>query len=231
MCGRQMTMNELIALSQRQILQGSREITCVNPSCESLDFIIFWKYQEDTVAQKRIDRLATKVPPKPEVSAEPYEEWAKYHNEELGFSVAHPSDWERDFTSGQLVIYPGDYQSVSSQSGIIRSPAISVRVDSLKPTSPAHQMSPSQFYHQFLADQHKFFQGYKRLWEQALTLTSGEEAMLWSFDFNQNDNAFRAIFILVLKAGNIYFVDGSCLQTQASLYEGTLKNSRKSNIF
>lgn len=152
-----------------------------------------------------------------------HEEWVEYMNKELGFALAHPDNWERDFPGTEFVLYPGDFQHVPIQGAVIRSPAISVRVSSLQPTSPIHQMSPSQFYKQFLADQHQFFDSYQRLWDEPFTLISGEEAALWSYEFTREGKGFYAISCLALKNKEIYIIDGSCLKSHADKYEETMR--------
>jgi HEAT repeat protein len=151
------------------------------------------------------------------------EGWVEYTNKESGFALTHPENWERDFPGTELVLYPGDYQPVLIQRAVIRSPAISVRVSSLQPTSPINQMGRSEFYKRFLADQHQYFDSYQRLWAEPFGLVSGDEAVLWSYEFTREGVGFHAISCLVLKSSRIYIIDGSCLTSCAHQHEGTMR--------
>ena len=147
--------------------------------------------------------------------------FVSYINNQQGFTFEYPMKWQKDFSRGRLLIRPLEAKTVVEVSGkiaeIIFSPCITMLV------GERNTENPLQFYKDFLDAQRRNFDKYKLLWEHPFTLSSGEEALEWTFEFARGPHDFTAISVLAAKPNRIFHLDCSCLNSQIQNLEPILR--------
>jgi len=154
---------------------------------------------------------------------EKYKEWDVIPSRQNGFAVALPSDWKSESHGAEFVMYPENFTGITDQGKIIRSPAVTLTIAFFEPTSKIFKKKASKVYKEYLGNQHKFFKKYKRLWNKEYTLISGDQAMLWGYEFERGAKRFAAICCLALKNRDLFIIDGSYLISQTPKCESTVR--------
>lgn len=79
-------------------------------------------------------------------------------------------------------------------------------------------------YSKLLELKHGFFDDYKLRWSEKATTKSGEEVLLYSFDFKSSGgDPFRAIALIVASAKRVIEISGSCVSDEFDRYEGVFR--------
>jgi hypothetical protein len=148
-------------------------------------------------------------------------EFIKCSYKPLGFIFEHPSNW---------FVYPSNLIDFNNNAlatmGVM---TVSMFGD---PTSGPDKLSPrismiierrsvnhlKQGYNEFLS---KHSKNTKILEHRMFTLSSGEEALEWSYEFIRESQKFRAVGVLVVKHDRVYRLIGSCLKAQFKNLEQT----------
>ncbi|MBN2117360.1 MAG: hypothetical protein JW730_12350 [Anaerolineales bacterium] len=145
--------------------------------------------------------------------------WEIFQNRSIGFSFQYPQGWQSTFRDGGLVLNPP-----SGNKGYL---AITMLVAS----SGSSSESPAEMYRGFLAMQSGNFQGYQRLWEKPIKLSSGHEALEYAFDFTDPHGPFRSIAVIAIRRGQqdeFFSLDVSGLRVEIKLGEEKFRNIVKS---
>lgn len=159
-------------------------------------------------------------------------EFVPYSHRQLGLTFMHPVGWVKDFSRGALFIYPTDAERVSASGKVIMSPCITLMVGEI----PKVEKSPLEYCKEFVSEQSKRHTKFKLLWEHEVELSSGEEALEWSYEFFWESYPFSAVSIKSLRKMSpdsgidykFYLLEGSCLRSQFKNLESTLLTVNRS---
>jgi hypothetical protein len=152
---------------------------------------------------------------KPEVSQQPGSAWETFRNRSIGFSFQYPQGWQSAFRDGGLVLNPpGANPGHLAITMLVASSGISLE-------------SPTEILQGFLAVQPGNFQGYQRLWEKPFRLSSGQEALEYSFDFaDLHFGPFRSVAVVAVRRGQqdeFFSLDVSGVRTEIKLGEDNFR--------
>lgn len=145
-----------------------------------------------------------------------------YINEQLKFTFKHPEGWNVEYGRA-LFVRPSDAKVVFVSGEVIFSPCITMLVSEITVSTSLRlaKQNPSQLYKELLSDLPKRFEKCKLLWDRPLKLSSGEEALEWSYEFFKGSHHFIAVSVTAVKDNKIFFLDGSCLRSQFENLEQT----------
>lgn len=146
-------------------------------------------------------------------------EFDLYKNNKFDFSFEYPKGWVEDFSQDTLHIYPSDAKKISIPGQAIISPCITMYMGIV---TLAAGNNPRQFYQEFLSKQSKNFNKYIMLWSRIMKLSSGEEALKYSFKFKLGFDDFISISIIVTKTLRTFLMDISLLESQFKYLESGL---------
>ncbi|MGA2505644.1 MAG: hypothetical protein ABSG01_16300 [Anaerolineales bacterium] len=130
-------------------------------------------------------------------------------SEKLGFGLQYPRGWRADNSSGNLVIKPGNTETMVLALKEFFSPEIVMQVGAQE--GQEGLKDPLQFYKKFLDVQGTNFENYELMWNHVQQLSGGHDALEWAYKFTRGSNNFTTVSILSINQDRVFVLSGTCL--------------------